>query len=147
MPAKINPPIISCVSIRIVHSDILKWHKNDESHQYKTMATVVTGDGLHFILDLELAKKCQVIRDCIEDSGPDAPIPIPNVNADVLTRIIEYYKTGDLSHTDNMLQLLSACDFLAYEELLDYGAKIVADSLKGKTETEIRRFFGLTLPS
>ena len=115
-------------------------------HAYILMPVFLTNDTQYFNLDLELVNKCHMLHNCLEDCE-DAVIPIPNVNSDVLVRIVDFHQTGKLSNTDDMLSLLSACDYLDYEELLDYGAKIVADSLKGKTATEIRRFFGLTPPS
>jgi hypothetical protein len=111
-------------------------------HAYILMPDVITCDGQQFNLDLEIVNKCKTLHNCLEDCGEDT-ISIPNVNSAELIRILEFHKTGKLSNTDDMLSLLSACDFLDYDELLDHGAKIVADSLRGKTATEIRRFFGL----
>jgi S-phase kinase-associated protein 1 len=107
------------------------------------MASIITSDNVTFNLHLNLVNRCKMLNDCVEECGASAPIPIPNVDSKNMNRIIEYYTTGELSSTDNMLPLLVACDYLNYDELLDYGAKIVADSLKGKTPDEIRAFFSL----
>ena len=64
-----------------------------------------------------------------------------------MVKVIEFFRTRNITDADEyMLQILMAADFLGYEELLDYGAKVVADSLKGKSTTEIRSYFGLTTP-
>lgn len=80
---------------------------------------------------------------CLEECGESGLFPIPNVNSETMRRIIEFHSTGRLSSTDNMLELMVACDYLNYEELLDYGAKVVADGLKGKSPVEIRKYFGI----
>lgn len=61
-----------------------------------------------------------------------------------MKNIIEFNTSGKISNADDrMLEILMAADFLGYEELLDYGARIVADSLKGKSAQEIRTYFGI----
>ena len=71
-------------------------------------------------------------------------VPISQVNCLTLTSIIEFSNTGKISNADDrMLEILMAADFLGYEELLDYGARIVADNLKGKSAQEIRRYFSI----
>lgn len=73
----------------------------------------------------------------------DGVIPIPAVNSNVMKRIIYFNTFGYLEDHDHMIELMLACDYLDYDELLDYGARIVADSLKGKSVNEIRNFFGM----
>lgn len=79
-----------------------------------------------------------MVTEVCEDEGV---IPLPNINSDVLKRIVFFSTSGYLEHHDDMIKLMIACDYLNYDELLDYAARIVADSLKGKTANEIRRFF------
>ena len=75
-----------------------------------------------------------------EDAVADGVAPLP-INSNVLKRIIYFNTYGHLDHHDEMIDLLLACDYLNYDELLDYGARIVADSLRGKSASEIRTFF------
>lgn len=107
------------------------------------MATVVTSDGVFLNVRLGFIEKCSVLNDIHQTCNCDL-FPIPNVNCKALTKMVEFYETGQMTGADDcMLQILLAADYLGYEELLDYGAKLVADSLKGKSATEIRRYFGL----
>lgn len=110
------------------------------------MATLVTSDGVFLNVELEMVNRCSVLKGIHEECGGNL-FPIPNVNCKVMTKMVEFYKTGNLTDAgDCMLDILLAADFVGYEELLDYGAKMVADSLKGKSATEIRRYFSLPTP-
>lgn len=75
-----------------------------------------------------------IIEDC------DGDIPLSNVSSDMMKRIVFFNTSGYLEHHDDLINLMLACDFLNYDELLDYAARIVADSLKGKSANEIRKF-------
>lgn len=82
-----------------------------------------------------------MMREDVDDMG--GVTQIPNINSNVMKRIIYFNTFGHLEDHDDMINLLLACDYLDYEELLDYGARIVADSLRGRSATEIRAFFGM----
>lgn len=105
------------------------------------MTTIVTNDGIIFNLDSKLREDCKMVSMIMEDCEEDGLVPLPNVNADVMKRIIFFHTSGYLEHHEDMINLMLACDYLNYDELLDYAARIVADSLKGKSVNEIRRFF------
>jgi len=107
------------------------------------MTTVVTSDGTFFNLETKLIQSCKTLRDCSDDCEGGGLIPIPNVNSVVLKKIIHYNTTGELDSLDNLLAVLCACDYLQYDELLDHGAKIVAESLRGKTPEQIKAYFNL----
>jgi len=110
------------------------------------MATVITSDGVFLNVELEFVNKCSVLKGAQEECGSDL-FPIPNVNCRVLVKVIEFFRTGRLTDAEEtMLQILMAADYLGYEELLDHGAKVVADNLRGKSANEIRSYFGLTTP-
>ena len=79
----------------------------------------------------------------LEDCDPGYRVPLANVDGATMERIIEFDKTGRLDHHNDMITLMLACDYLNFDELLDYAARVVADSLKGKSVTEIRRFFSI----
>merc|ERR1712228_436267 len=40
----------------------------------------------------EVANQSQMIRNMIEDTGIDCPIPLPNVTSKILSKVIEYCK-------------------------------------------------------
>ena len=109
------------------------------------MATVCTSDGVVFNLEPKLIKSCKTIRDCTEECNDGVVMPIPNVNSVVFNKIIHYNTTGELGLDSacDLLPLLCACDYLQYDELLDHGAKLVAESLRGKTPAEVRSYFNL----
>jgi hypothetical protein len=106
------------------------------------MVLALLCDGVFLNLESELVERCKTLSQCVEGCGENM-IPIPNVNSETMKRIIEFSTTGNLSSTENMLELMMASDYLNYEELLDYGAKVVADGLRGKSPVEIRRYFGI----
>jgi len=105
------------------------------------MVLAIMCDGMCLNLDSKFVESCKTISQCLEDCGGSGLFPIPNVNSETMKRIIEFHSTGILTSTDNMLELMMACDYLNYDELLDYGAKVVADGLKGKSPAEIRKYF------
>lgn len=101
-----------------------------------------TCDGAVFDLNPKLIRDCKVLSMMCDDTDVGI-VPLPNISSNVMKRIIYFSTFGHLEHHDEMVDLLLACDYLDYDELLDYGAKIVADSLRGKSANEIRRFFGV----
>lgn len=103
---------------------------------------VQTCDGVIFNLKSKLVRECKVLSMMYEDTGAEDTIPLP-ISSDVLKRIVHFNTYGHLDNHDDMINLLLACDYLDYDELLDYGARIVADSLRGKSAHEIRTFFGM----
>jgi hypothetical protein len=102
-----------------------------------------TPDGTIFNLNSKMTRDCKVLSMMCEDVVAGDVIPV-QVNSNVMKRIIYFNTFGYLENHDQMIDLLLACDYLDYEELLDYGARIVADSLKGKSTAEIRTFFAMT---
>ena len=108
------------------------------------MTLLVTSDNVFLDAQPNLIRSCSVLTNMVEDCDDTALVPIPNVNYSTMLSIIEFSNTGKVSNADDrMLEILLAADFLGYEELLDYGARIVANSLKGKTAQQIRTYFGI----
>lgn len=105
------------------------------------MATLITSDGVFLNVEFGLITRCSVLKSMHEECHCDL-FPLPNVNCKVLMKIVEFYRTGMLTEVE--LNILIAADYLGYEELLDYGAKRVADGLRGKSAPEIRRYFGIS---
>lgn len=129
-----------------------RWcHRYSEDYRFKGLRTItckmpllVTSDGALLDAQGNLFETCSVLKSMVEECGVSDVIPIPNVNCSTMKNIIEFNTSGKISNADDrMLDILMAADFLGYEELLDYGARIVADSLKGKSAQEIRTYFGI----
>lgn len=111
------------------------------------MATVITCDNRSFDIHPDLVNRCGTLVGALDATDGACTIPLPNVDSDVLKRIIDYHAKGKLESREDLTPLLLACDFLAYEELLDHGCKVVADSLRGKSAGEIRSIFSLAPPA
>jgi S-phase kinase-associated protein 1 len=57
-----------------------------------TKITLVSSDGQPFEVEKEEVDKSNTIKLMIEDAGVDDPIPLPDVNSNTLTKVIEYSK-------------------------------------------------------
>ncbi len=133
-----------------------------------------SSDGETFTLDVEIAKQSQTIKNMLEDLGVDdeeeETVPLPNVNAAILKKIITwctYHKddppppeddenkekrTDDISSWDadflkvdqgTLFELILAANYLDIKGLLDVTCKTVANMIKGKTPEEIRKTFNI----
>jgi len=125
-------------------------------------------DGEKFEVDAEVAFESQTVRHMIEDTGMDAPIPLPNVSSKVLAHVIEFCKyhveaakttdgkpavsedevavwDGDFVKVDQgtLFELILAANYLNIKSLLDLTCKTVANMIKGKTPEEIRKTFNI----
>ena len=127
-----------------------------------------------FEVDVEVAKQSEVIRpmveDCDYDDFDDEPIPLLNVNATILKKVIEwatYHKddpppsedeenrerrTDDIEPFDQeflkvdqttLFELILAANYLDIKLLLNVLCKTVANLITGKTPEEIRKTFNI----
>ena len=127
-----------------------------------------------FEVDVEIAKKSELIsqflEDCCLDDDDDEPIPLPNVNAAILRKVIEWAthhkddppppedeenrekRTDDIEPYDQeflkvdpgtLFELILAANYLDIKGLLDVTCKTVANMIKGKTPEEIRKTFNI----
>merc|ERR1712117_96521 len=96
-----------------------------------TMPTIKlqSSDGDIFPVDVEIAKQSVTIKTMLEDLGVDEDeeelVPLPNVNAAILKKVI------------------LAANYLDIKGLLDVTCKTVANMIKGKTPEEIRKTFNI----
>jgi len=129
-----------------------------------------SADGEFFEVDADVAFSSLTVKNMIEDTGASAPVPVPNVNSKVLSKIIEYCnyhveqdrKAKDADdHAKRQLddesqkwdkdyinvdqavlyELILAANFLNIKGLLDLCCQSVADIIKGKTPEQIRQYF------
>ena len=133
-----------------------------------------SSDNEVFEVDVEIAKQSEVIRPMVEncdyDDFDDEPIPLLNVNAAILKKVIEWAthhkddpppkedeenrekRTDDIEPFDReflkvdqgtLFELILAANYLDMKLLLDVLCKTVANMIKGKTPEEIRKTFNI----
>jgi len=133
-----------------------------------------SSDGEIFEVDVDVAKLSVTIKTMLEDLGmdeeDDEAIPLPNVNAAILKKVIQwctYHKedppppedddnrekrTDDIPSWDieflkvdqgTLFELILAANYLDIKGLLDVTCKTVANMIKGKTPEEIRKTFNI----
>ncbi|EGG02457.1 uncharacterized protein MELLADRAFT_91262 [Melampsora larici-populina 98AG31] len=136
------------------------------------MVVLVTSDNEEFKVDREVAIRSVLIKNMIEDVGEsDNPIPLPNVSASVLKKVIEWcehhkkdpepsaedpddarkrateigeWDTKFIAVDQEMLfEIILAANYLDIKPLLDVGCKSVANMIKGKQPEEIRKLFNI----
>ena len=133
-----------------------------------------SSDSEIFEVDVEIAKMSETIKTLLEDSCLDdddeEPIPLPDVNAAILRKVIEWSihhkddpppaadeenrekRTEDIEPYDQeflkvdqgtLFELILAANYLDIKGLLDVTCKTVANMIKGKTPEEIRKIFNI----
>ncbi|KAL1925937.1 hypothetical protein VTP01DRAFT_7215 [Rhizomucor pusillus] len=130
---------------------------------------LISSDNEDFTVDKEVAERSVLIKNMLEDVGDsDSPIPLPNVTAKVLRKVIEWCEhhrndpvTQDEQERRNteiddwdqkymevdqetLFDIILAANYLDIKPLLDVGCKTVANMIKGKSAEEIRRTFNIT---
>jgi len=137
--------------------------------------TLLSNDHDEIKVEKEVAERSMLIKNMMEDLGDDAlgvPVPIPNVNSQVLKKVIEWCqhhksdpatpadddsdsrkKTTDIDEWDQkfmqvdqemLFEIILASNYLDIKPLLDVGCKTVANMIKGKSPEEIRKTFNIT---
>ncbi|KAK9456370.1 E3 ubiquitin ligase [Dipodascopsis uninucleata] len=137
------------------------------------MITLVSSDGESFEVEKDVAERSVLIKNMIEDVGDsnDMPIPLPNVSANVLKKVLEWCKhhkndptpvneddsdtrkkSTDINEWDQkfmqvdqemLFEIILAANYLDIKALLEVGCKTVANMIKGKSPEEIRRTFNI----
>lgn len=126
-----------------------------------------SSDEEMFDVEQEVANQSTMIRNMIEDTGIDCPIPLPNVTSKILAKVIEYcsyhveagkqledkstseedVKSWDTDFVKvdqaTLFELILAANYLNIKSLLDLTCLTVANMIKGKTPEEIRKQFNI----
>ncbi|KAK3735676.1 hypothetical protein QZH41_011996, partial [Actinostola sp. cb2023] len=119
-----------------------------------------SSDGEIFEVDVEIAKQSVTIKTMLEDLGMDEDdddaVPLPNVNAAILKKVIQWatHHKDDRNEADcihsyqvypnpNPKPNPKAANYLDIKGLLDVTCKTVANMIKGKTPEEIRKTFNI----
>lgn len=137
---------------------------------------LVSKEGDSFPVDIEVARMSELVKGMLEDeSGDDedtTEIPLPNVKAAVLKKVIEFcthHKSEPMTEIEKPLksavmaevvqkwyadfvnveqvllfELILAANYMDIKPLLDLTCATVASMIKGKTPEEIRRTFNIT---
>ncbi|KAL6072988.1 E3 ubiquitin ligase complex SCF subunit [Balamuthia mandrillaris] len=133
--------------------------------------TLESADGQEFRVDREAIALSVTIRHMLGDLSKsmdalDAPIPLPNVSAPVLEKVIDYcnyhylHPVADRAEDDYsidiadewdaefieveiglLFDIILAANFLDIKPLLDLGCKVVAKMIIGKTPAQIEATF------
>eukprot|EP00804_Cyclotella_cryptica_P000749 CCRYP_001033-RA/>CCRYP_001033-RA protein AED:0.28 eAED:0.28 QI:115/1/1/1/1/1/3/137/166 len=135
---------------------------------------LISKEGDTFPVDIEVAKMSELVRGMLEEDADEedtTEIPLPNVKAQVLKKVIEFCKHhksepmteiekplkspvmaevvqkwyADFVNVEQVLlfELILAANYMDIKPLLDLTCATVASMIKGKTPEEIRKTFNI----
>ncbi len=142
------------------------------AEEQKTV-NLVASDGESFEVALDTAMLSNLIKIMADGGDGDLDdVPLPNVNADILTKVIAFmteYKREKMNEIakplvsenmsqvvqtwyadfvtgleqDTLFELILAANFMDIKPLLDLTCATVASMIKGKTPEDIRKHFNI----
>ena len=116
-----------------------------------------------FEVEKEVAFRSVTVKNMIEDTGLECPVPLPMVDSKILIKVIEYCKYHHKAEQESLpedektvwdkdfvkvddetlFNLILAANYLDIKSLLDLTCAKVASMIKGKTTEEIRKQFNI----
>merc|ERR1712020_507271 len=142
----------------LTQKDLIETKQNKMS-----LISLQSCDGQVFPVNIDIARQSVTLRNMIEDLGiedldENEIVPLPNVNAAILKKIIAWCTThykNDQSESSEwdleylqiddgtLFELILAANYLDISQLLDVCCKQVANMIKGKSAEEIRARFNI----
>ncbi|KAB0385421.1 hypothetical protein FD755_000377 [Muntiacus reevesi] len=149
------------VTIKTMLEEHEHYIKKARKQILKHLKTFTINMDLFLLLSVDLG---------MDDEGDDDPVPLPNVNAAILKKVIQWCthhkddppppeddenkekRTDDIPVWDQeflkvdqgtLFELILAANYLDIKGLLDVTCKTVANMIKGKTPEEIRKTFNI----
>ena len=127
--------------------------------------TLQSSDSKTFELPKSAAEMSALVKNLLDDVGDEAIVPLGNVNAKTLAKVIEYCKfhvenpaadddtrkeaikkfDDDFVALDQaqLFDMILAANYLDIKDLLELTCEKVASMIKGKTPEEIRKEFNI----
>jgi len=133
---------------------------------------LISKEGDDYEVPAAVAKMSELVKNMMEDDDEDAEIPLPNVKATVLKKVIEFcthHITEPMNEIEKPLkssimaevvqtwyaefvnveqvilfELILAANYMDIKPLLDLTCATVASMIKGQTPEEIRRIFNIS---
>ncbi|KAJ0974551.1 hypothetical protein J5N97_016516 [Dioscorea zingiberensis] len=130
----------------------------------KKMVTLVSSDGVEFVVEKRVAEQSLFIKNALNEGGVEEKvmIPIPKVTSDTLSSVLEYcekhasateFQENEIEEWDKeyiekadldlLYYLLQASYSMSIMGLMELGAKKVASLIRGKSPQEIRELFNI----
>ena len=122
------------------------------------MVAIITSDGKMFDISDAIADQIKMIKNAAEDFC-DEIIPIPTVNSDIFSMIVEFctFKTEEHDFgateefvtnffdvpTNILFDIISASNFLDAPDVLDAACSAAANLLRDKNPEEIRTILNI----
>jgi len=126
---------------------------------------VVTADDRKFEIPKRCADTSTLIKNMLADLGCGEPIPLPNIQSAVFTKVLEYMswlaKNPDKSTADgdvpdgdfeknlvacdneNLFDIIMAANYLEIKPLMHLACRSIAQRIRGKSPEQIRELFGI----
>jgi len=133
-----------------------------------TTITFQTNDNKEIEFYINIAKLMIIVKSAMEDADDDGVMPLPNINSNILEKVMDYgkmwltmtdeqkndIKQATNNHTEwekkyfdipqeTVFELIIAANYLQMQILLDASCKFIASLISGKTTEELREIFNI----
>ncbi|KAH6804038.1 hypothetical protein C2S51_032285 [Perilla frutescens var. frutescens] len=113
--------------------------------------TLISSDGHELEVSKSVAALSVTMKNMVDDGCSDNPIPLPNVEAKTLSKVIGYLKdhadkgfvVSDDEDFDDLLDCILAANYLNIGDLLRVLLKKISDLIANKSTEEMRELFGI----